>query len=154
MPGNGPAPKDPEQRRRRNKPPEFDTLPADGYAGPYPPLPGAYRADADDAGQSVMVDYLPETRRWFDTFARSPMATRFTDVDWLRLQQIAPLVDRYYRHPTATLAGELRLQQAQFGGTPMDRQRMRLRIAVEGDDGGAAPTRPRRQDPRLRVVGE
>jgi hypothetical protein len=149
-----PIPKDPEQRRRRNKPPEFDELPAEGFQGTYPPLPGAYRTLAEDDGTSIMVDYLSETRKWYDVMAHSPMATRFTDFDWLRLQQCAPLVDRYYRHPSQTLAAELRLQQAQFGGSPTDRQKMRWRIAQPADDDAMPSPRARRADPRLRIVGE
>lgn len=150
----GPAPKDPDQRRRRNKPAEFEELPAEGYQGDYPPLPGAYRTgDIDpDTGEAAMREYLPDTRRWFDAWARSPMAVRFTGVDWLRLQQLAPLVDAYTRAPSRELAAELRLQQSNFGGSPVDRQRMRVRIANSDTAAGSPAARRRREDPRLRVV--
>jgi hypothetical protein len=148
----GPAPKDPEQRRRRNKPPEFDYLPAEGHTGDYPPLPDRYRVADPEDGTPFLVDYLAETRHWYDVFARSPMATRFVEVDWMRLQQLAPLIDRYYRNPSQTLIAELRQQQAMFGGSPIDRQRLRLRIGEPGEP-PAVPERPKaRHDPRLRAV--
>jgi hypothetical protein len=77
------------------------------------------------------------------------MAARFTEVDWMRLQDIAPLKDRYYRKQTPALAGELRLQESLFGATVMDRQRLRWRVvpSVPADEGGA-PAKVK----RLRVV--
>lgn len=149
MAGRGPAPganpnrKNPWERRHRVQDAEFEDLPADGYAGDYPPLPRSYL----DEGEARK--YLKRTREWYETWARSPMAARFTQVDWMRLQDIAPLKDRYYRKQTASLAGELRLQESLFGATVMDRQRLHWRVAPATSDAGASRSE---KVTRLRVV--
>ncbi len=139
MAGKGPAPA--EEKRRRNKPPEFDVLPAEGFTGEYPPLPASYGVDIDavevgeDGRERVVtrrkqVRYLHDTREWYETWARSPMATRFTGVDWNRLRRVATLADAFYRRPSQRVMAELRLQEALFGGTPVDRLRAQMRIAA------------------------
>jgi len=73
--------------------------------------------------------FLKATREWYARWARSPMATRFTEVDWDRLRYVvAPLFDRFIRSSSKELAGELRLQESLLGATLMDRQRLGLRI--------------------------
>lgn len=79
------------------------------------------------------------------------MAARFTAVDWMRLQDIAPLKDRYYRKQTASLAGELRLQESLFGATVMDRQRLHWRVVPPTAEG---PGRKSASVKRLRVVAQ
>lgn len=151
MAGRGPAPganpnrKDASQRRRRNVEPSFDELPAEGYTGDFPPLPATWSntvmrkvqtGDGDDEilPETVRITYLKTTREWYETWARSPMAVKFTTVDWMRLRQLAPLVDQYHRRPAKDLASELRLQESLLGATVMDRQRMRLRVGGPEDD--------------------
>jgi hypothetical protein len=151
MAGRGPAPganpnrKNPWERRHRVQDAEFEDLPADGYQGEFPPLPESYLVEDEP------VDFLERTREWYATWARSPMAARFTRVDWMRLQDIAPLKDRYYRKPTSSMAGELRLQESLFGATVMDRQRLHWRVvpSVPADEGGE-PAKIK----RLRVVAD
>jgi len=162
MAGRGPTAQDHRQRARDEK--GFDTLPAEGYTGPFPKLPPTWRQEIsyfekhvttskDDAGKAVRtvamvpvlkvvnVRYLKATRDWYETFARSPMATRFTDVDWRRLQEIAPLKDQYNRSPDTKLAAEIRLQETRLGATVRDRHEMRMRVASEAaaEGRGAAP---------------
>ncbi|MGI8624192.1 MAG: hypothetical protein ACR2NB_12080 [Solirubrobacteraceae bacterium] len=136
MAGRGPAPKDPEQRRRRNVTSGFDELPAAGHAGPFPKLGAGYQVQLDvddledDEPTTVVVAFRAETREWYAAWATSPMATRFTAVDWNRLRWVvAPLFDRFVRDPGKGLAGELRLQESLLGATVMDRQRLRVRVA-------------------------
>lgn len=163
MAGHGPPPA--EVKRRRNKPPEFDELPAEGNSGPYPPLPASYGVevpveDEDPAtGDKVIrmkrkqVKFLHDTREWYETWATSPMATKFTGVDWNRLKRVAILADAFHRSPSQALAGELRLQEALFGGTPVDRLRARMRIAPPVDaDGHAAPRRKSSSERRNRLT--
>ncbi len=149
MAGRGPAPKDPEQRRRRNATSGFDELPAAGHAGPCPKLGAGYEVQLDvddledDEPSTVVVAFRAETREWYAAWASSPMATRFTQVDWNRLRWvIAPLFDRFIRAPGKELAGELRLQESLLGATVMDRQRLRVRVA-EPDTPPARPRKPR-----------
>lgn len=169
MAGNGPAPA--EQKRRRNKAPTFDELPAEGYQGEFPPLPASYGIEVTEkvietdpeTGEKVerwitrrrQLRYLHDTRDWYETWARSPMATRFTHVDWNRLQRIARLADAYYRRPSKDLAAELRLQEAAFGGSPLDRLRAQMKIAKPADDEPAkraAPKSSSKRRARLSVV--
>lgn len=128
MAGRGPAPganpnrKNAAQRRRRNVDPSFDELPADGYSGPFPPLAASY------SNRGRRVRFLKATREWYDTWARSPMATRFTGTDWQRLRMLAPLVDEANREPSTRLMAEIRLQESGLGATILDRQRLRMRV--------------------------
>lgn len=130
----------------------MDELPAEGYTGDFPPLPASYGREVVEkvpevdevSGEAIIktvvrrrqVRYLHETRDWYETWARSPMATAFTGVDWNRLQRLARLVDGYYRSPSKDLSAEIRLQEAAFGGSPLDRLRAQLKIAapVAGDE--------------------
>lgn len=122
MAGRGPAPKPAEQRRRRHKPRVEAELPAEGYVGDFPPLPRSYRA----GGESVR--FLADTRSWYVTWSRSPMACVFTATDWGRLGMLARIVDAFYRSPKPPLLAEIRLQEALLGGSPLDRRRIGLRI--------------------------
>ncbi len=100
-------------------------LPAEGYAGAFPELAGGY-----DDGE-VKVKFRASTRGWYRVWATSPMAAQFTSVEWSRLGRLAVLVDIYARRPlTRGLAGEIRLQEASLGGSPLDRRRMGVKIAA------------------------
>jgi hypothetical protein len=148
MAGKGPAPA--EAKRRRNKP-QIDELPAEGHRGEFPALPKSYRHD------KKTVPYLKATRVWYQTWARSPMATEFTGVDWQRLLRVAPLVDQYERTAARELLAEIRLQEASFGGTPLDRRRLGLRVRPPAaTDADAAErkqgSRPSGRRARLSVV--
>ena len=123
MAGRGPAPKPPEQRRRRNKPKVEAELPAEGYTGAFPVLAKSYRVE------KARLTFLAETREWYACWAHSPMACEFAGTDWTRLQMLARLVDGFYRIPTSPLLAEIRLQEGLFGGSPLDRRRLGFRIA-------------------------
>jgi hypothetical protein len=125
MAGRGPAPKEYRQRARDEKP--VERLPAEGHTGEVPALPSSYHVT--DGHNEVENGFLQETREWYARWARSPMAARFTEVDWDRLRfVVAPLFDRFLRSTSKELAGELRLQESLLGATLMDRQRMGLRV--------------------------
>jgi hypothetical protein len=140
--GRGPAPKERRQRARDEKP--VERLPAEGHTGEAPRLPSSYHVTDGHTGAERR--FLKPTREWYARWARSPMATRFTEVDWDRLRYVvAPLFDRFLRSSSKELAGELRLQESLLGATLMDRQRMRLRI----DD-----TKPAAQPPSDQLQAE
>jgi hypothetical protein len=90
-----------------------------------PELPKSYRLIVWVDGKSITktLTYLAETRRWWEAWQRSPIADELAEVHWLRLLSVAKLKDRYERDPSPKNAGELRLQEAAFGGTPMDLRR-------------------------------
>ena len=145
MAGRGPAPKPAAQRRRRNKTDEA-ALPAGGYAGSFPPLPDGYRYFDHDVFKRIR--FLAATRRWYETWCRSPMATEFTDVHFMRLQEIAVLRDRFERSGDLEYMKELRLQLAGFGGTPLDLRRLGRRI----EHAEPAPEKPAAKVRRLHAV--
>ncbi len=138
MAGTGPPPSDPETNVRSSE--AFESLPIEGYTGPYPELPKSWRTTVTEwvegeDGAKVEVEktkhvtYLADTREWYEHFATSPMATKFTKVDWDRLRLvIAPLRDIFHRRPSTKLASEIRLQEAALGATILDRQKMHMRV--------------------------
>lgn len=117
MPGNGPLPKDPSQRRRRNADAVTTTiLPANGPDGPTPELPGGH-------------DYDSRTLAWYETWRSSPQAATFLPTDWQRLHMLAELVQEYWGEPRKDLLAEIRLNEASLGGTAADRIRLRWTVA-------------------------
>lgn len=128
MAGRGPAPKDPSQRRRMNKPEQFEVVSADG-AIHGPELPTSH--------------YWPDaTLVWWETWRKSAMAVKFTDTDWNFLLDTAVLHADFWLGDRK-VAPELRLRVAKFGATPEDRAR--LKVEVGNPD--KAPT-PRRLQPK------
>lgn len=143
MAGRGPAPKPAAQRRRRNKTDEA-ALPAGGYDGAFPELPPTYTV-LPLIGKPKKIKFLAATRRWYETWCRSPMATEFTAVHFLRLQEIAVLRDGYERTANIEFLKEMRLQLAGFGGTPLDLRRLGRRIERPEAPEDARPKAPVRR---------
>lgn len=113
MAGRGPAPKDPSQRRRQNKPEQFDVITPDGKVHG-PDLPDTH-------------DWPEATLAWWKTWRTSAMAPKFTDTDWSFLLDTAVLHADFWLGNRA-LAGELRLRVAKFGATVEDRARLKVEI--------------------------
>lgn len=140
---SGPAPKPEALRRRRNKAStraELDLSPKRGRkVKPLPPLrellPNAKHAD-----------WHPMTRAWWADVWKSPMASQFTEADAQGLYRLAVLVDKFWRSPKKDLAGEIRLQQAEYGLTPLARRRLQW-VTKQVDD--KKPTAPRKRRPRV-----
>lgn len=120
------APKPDEQRRRRNAPTHGETvLPRDGETrGP--------ALDELVPGRG----FGPETTAWFDDWRRSPQAAVFELTDWRRLATLAPIVEAYWRRPSAAALSEIRMNEERLGATVVDRMRARMRI----EDADEAPT--------------
>lgn len=143
MAGRGPAPKDSDQRRRRNASGPVTVVTADGNQHG-DPLPDTY-------------DWPPATLAWWETWRTCAQASKFTETDWSFLLDTAVLHAEFWMGNRA-LAGELRLRAAKFGATPEDRAR--LKIEIGDPDKPAAPTRLQtkesrgRRDRLLRAVGD
>lgn len=145
MAGRGPAPKDPEQRVRRNGGGELTVVEADGQTHG-PALPES-------------VDWPDATRDWWEIWRTSPQAQTFTDTDWSFLLDTAILHMEFW-DGDRSVAGELRLRAAKFGATPEDRAR--LKISVGDPKGKAASPAPRtktkaartRRERVLKAVGD
>lgn len=119
MGGRGPAPKDPSQRRRANKPPVPATVvtPDDELRGPELPTD---------------VDWHARTTDWWETWRRSPQAQSMTTTDWSFLLDTALLHSAMWQKGHWTLAAEVRLRVAKLGATPEDRARLRMSVDMPG----------------------
>jgi hypothetical protein len=156
MAGMGPAPVPPDQKRRRNKD-SLAELPSEGYQGEFPALPASYKLQVWVPGErgggehvTRTVKFLPSTRAWYEAWARSPMATEFTTVHWLRLQSLAKLQDRFDRGDMKVDA-ELRQGLAGFGGSPLDVRRLGRSIAPRSERPQAPAPRAGQRDRRARL---
>ena len=134
MAGRGPAPKETLQRESRTqaRAEAADRLSSDGVVRGF---------DLPDG-----VPWHSRTVVWWDTWRRSPLASRFTDTDWQFLLETALLHTALWSGKT-DVAPELRLRVAKFGATIEDRQRLKLSIDAEAE---AARREPVRIDPARR----
>jgi hypothetical protein len=73
-------------------------------------------------------DWHPMTEKWWRDVWASPMAPEYDGSDHHGLFILAALVDKFWTDPSATLAGEIRLQRQCFGLTPIDRRRLQWEI--------------------------
>lgn len=138
MAGRGPAPKDPETRRRRNVTAPMTVVVADGKI---------YGPDLPDS-----FDWPAATVTWWSTWRESAQAKTFTDTDWSFLLDTAVLHAEFWLGDRS-VAAELRLRAAKFGATPEDRARLKIEI---GEPPAAAP-RARskgRRERLLKAVGD
>ena len=121
MAGRGPAPKDPDKRRRRNGPPVPTT---------------ELTADDEVRGPDLpdVMEWPPATMTWWETWRSSPQAQAFTETDWSFLLDTALLHARMWKGD-ASVAAELRLRVAKFGATPEDRARLRMTISEPENPG-------------------
>lgn len=137
----GPLPKPASQRARRNRDRiEHRTLETAPAA--QPPLP-------DDRS------WPDATRRWWQAWGESPLATDLDALAWCELL-IAASLHAEVSEGDLRFAGELRLRVAKFGATPEDRARLRITFTTPAPaptSGTASTIRDRHPDLRL-VDGE
>lgn len=143
MAGRGPAPKNPDERRRRNAQPQLTVIRSDGVHGPSLP---------ED------VDWPDATLAWWETWRSSPQASTFTDTDWSFLLDTAVLHMEFW-DGDRSVAAELRLRAAKFGATPEDRARLKMQVG-DPDKGprstskGRKPAARTRRERVQRVIGD
>ncbi len=120
MGGKGPAPKPSNIRQRRNKKATATTLqaPEDNTNTEYPELLSTY----DDH------QWHPLTLVWWRHIWESPMAPEYLQTDIDGLNRLAFLVDSYYKKPDVEAMREIRLQEARFGLSPVDRSRLQWEV--------------------------
>lgn len=150
MAGQGPPPKDPGTRRRRNADPapKTEVTPDDDLRGP----------DLPDDVLGEGKEWHAQTLRWWDTWRRSPQAQTFLDTDWDFLIDTALMHHTMWTKGRWDFASELRLRAAKFGATPEDRMRLRMKVTQPDKpaDPGAAPAgeRPQSRYAHLKVVAD
>lgn len=121
---SGPAPKQQHQRERDTKRRQADsvTVTRDGI------LRGPSIEDA-----TLQDHWSPATRAWWEDWQRSPQAALFESTDWRRLALLAPMIEGYFRRPSAAALGEIRLNEERLGALYVDRLRARIRIDASGE---------------------
>ncbi|MEV4281364.1 hypothetical protein [Actinoplanes xinjiangensis] len=55
---------------------------------------------------------------------RNRQAAVFEGTDWLRLATLAPIVEAYWRRPSAAELSEIRMNEERLGATVVDRMRI------------------------------
>jgi hypothetical protein len=121
----GPAPKAPEERRRRNQPAggEWIDLPELAQSV-LPKLP------ARGKGHGV---WAARTRAAWEAWRSDPVTSQYGPADVQLAIDLAWLYESWVREPTAALAGEIRQRQDALGLTPKGRQDRRWRLAPRAD---------------------
>ncbi len=168
MAGVGRPPKDPDKRARGNRAPEVTEIVSDGklYGPPLPRLGfnmmQKVRGEKGWISVPANATWPEQTKRWWNTWRRSPQAKTHTETDWDFLLETAVLHAQFWLGDNS-VAAELRLRVAKFGATPEDRQRLRIRV-TEAKPDAASPVEPSKPEPstkgarsaygHLRVVGE
>lgn len=171
----GPVPKDPALRQRRNRTSTKARLEA-------PPakridLPTRYSSfrcqecyltvGKHTAEQFDKEDILPHgfepaeeewrdlTIVWWDTIWDSPMSGEWVDADVPGLVALAFLVDEFWRTGNREVAAEIRMQQREYGLSPLSRRSLQwevIRVQRAERERPVAKTPRRSNDPRLRLV--
>ena len=75
------------------------------------------------------------------------MANEFLPTDIDGLARLALLVDDYYKRPHKDLMSEIRLQEARFGLSPVDRSRLQWEVQ-KGEEAERKRKPPQNQHPR------
>ena len=95
--------------------------------------------------------YSVATQRWYDTWCESEQAEAFWPTDWERLQQLAPLVEQYWRlvdeapMQAQKILAELRMNEERLGATVRDRQALRMAPKKKDDE----PEKPTKDTPAI-----
>lgn len=139
MPGMGPPPKHPSQRRRTNPSVAMTRLPAEGRSEPPPPWP---------LGGRISV---AECAVWADLW-RTPQSVAWERLGWTRsvARYCKTLVAAEKKDASAALLAEVRQMEDRLGLSPMSMLRLRWEIA--SDEVAEARPPVRREAPRLRAV--
>jgi len=92
--------------------------------------------------------------------AGSAQASMFSELDWVHVQLLAGLVDRFFARPSSALFRAISGTEADWGATPRDRRRLRLTIEEPvperdaHDEADREPQRRRIVDPRLKHAAD
>ena len=130
----GPMPKPLSVRQRANKTSTRASLSAEN----------APRKRAPSLPRKAGIEWHPMTRAWWRDVWQSPMADEYVRADEHALYRLAMLINEFWLEPSQKLAAEIRLEQRDFGLTPLDRRRLEWSV----EQAEAATTR--RQQRRVR----
>ena len=135
----GPAPKPAHLRQRRNKKAGATTLPdPETETTEKKKIPALQNPDKRK--------FHRLTRAWWRRVWESPMASEFLPTDEDGLARLALLVDNYYHHPHKEILSEIRLQEARFGLSPVDRSRLQWEV-LKGEEAEKRRKPPKMEHP-------
>jgi hypothetical protein len=77
---------------------------------------------------------LKLTRQWWKRIWASPLSPHWAEADLGALYTLAALRDRFFREPSVSLAGEMRLIEERFGLSPTSRRRLDWTISRSAPD--------------------
>jgi len=139
----GRYPKPTHLRQRRNKKAGATTLLApDTEQGEKTKLPPLQNPDKRK--------WHKLTRSWWEHVWQSPMAGEYLPTDVDGLARLAILVDNYYNSASKELLTEIRLQEARFGLSPVDRFRLGWNV-LKGEE---AERKRNWEQQRQRIISE
>lgn len=145
MAGRGPAPKEPEKRRRGAR---------DGNAQSVLAVDDVVRGPELPPTRGSGAPWPEVTRSWWETYRRSPQAQLWSETDWLAHLVTADLHAAFWSDEGGTkFAAELRLREARMGATYEDRLRLRIRLVDESAPAALAPVAAL-PDYRARLSGD
>ena len=140
----GPVPKPSHLRQRKNKKAGATTL-------QHPDKDQQEKTKAPTLPNPDKRKFHRLTRAWWRRVWSSPMASEFLPTDVDGLGRLALLVDNYYKDPTGKkakeLLGEIRLQEARFGLSPVDRSRLQWEVAKGEEAERKRRPQQRQQEP-------
>lgn len=94
----------------------------------------------------VVIEWRPLTAAWWDTIWASPMADEWVDADVPGLMALAALVDQFWTTGDKAVAAEIRMQQREYGLSPLSRRQLQWevkRLEAVKPATSAAPVRRR-----------
>ena len=151
MGGKGPAPKPSSIRQRANKKAGATKLKVDTGHSDAQDNNTQNKAKPPTLQNPDKRKFHRLTRAWWKRVWNSPMANEYLETDVDGLARVAILIDNYYKileidpmsKLTKELMSEIRLQEARFGLSPVDRSR--LQWEVQKGEEAEAKRRPARQ---------
>jgi hypothetical protein len=126
VPGRGPSPKAPEQRRRRNAPSggEWIDLPPVPKPAKDKPLPALPKRPAH------LGPWSARTRAAWAAWREDPATTQYTSGDVAAAIELAWLFEDCVRSPTSRLASEIRLRTDGLGLSAKGKRDLRWRASA------------------------
>lgn len=151
MAGNGPAPLNPEQRRRRNKPARGEWVDLEPLEAPVlpelPPCPLRH----PDTGETE--EWSDRAKAAWEAWREDPVTQYYTPADIAYIKDLLLL----YETMSSKTANEVRLRMDGLGLTPKGKKDLRYRVVEpEAEEGAKRKARKPRSDggrrARLTVV--
>lgn len=144
MAGKGPTPKAANLRQRRNKKAGATNLSL---------VNSSIKKRIPKLQNPDNRTFHPLTEEWWKRVWKSPMAGEYLPTDIDGLARVALLIDNYYKSPHREILSEIRLQEARFGLSPVDRSRLQWEVqrGEEAEKKRKPPqskVAPHKKDPR------